>query len=412
MKKINSSDDNSSSILAPYELKSHLTEFTQQLTEQGYTPLSINGYINSISHFGTWLNKRGVLLKEINSEIFQKFTEHRCYCTKNGRRTHTLSKKYISRVQKFITFLHQQGVLQDQFEIINSPLPLLLLKFKESLQLRGLSERTSYRYIHSVNIILPLLGNDPKNYNATLIKQTILKLSKQYSPGGLKSITTSLRNYLRFLVTEELCTPDLDTVVPSVASWSLSSMPKYLNAKELKKIIDSCDTSTSKGIRDKAIILLLSRIGLRAGDIINMKLEDINWHNGTLHLFGKGHREDCLPLPQDAGDATLDYINKVRPLLDRPEVFFCINAPYRPLNTSGAVSAIVAKAITRSGINPPKYCGAHILRHTAATQMLRSGATLEAISSILRHQTLDMTGYYAKVDIPMLEKIVQPWPED
>ena len=411
MKKINSSDDNSNSILAPYELKSHLVEFTQQLTEQGYTPLSINGYINSISHFGTWLNKQDILLKEINSEIFQKFAEHRCYCTKNGRKTRTLTKKYISRVQKFVTFLHQQGILQDQFEVFDDPLPLLLLKFKESLALRGLSDITSYRYIHSVSIILPLLGNDPKNYNATLIKQTILRLSKQYSPGGLKSITTSLRNYLRFLVTEELCTPDLDTVVPSVASWSLSSMPKYINAEELKKVIDSCDINTPKGIRDKAIILLLSRIGLRAGDIVNMKLKDINWHDGTLHLFGKGNREDCLPLPQDAGDATLDYINKVRPSLNIAEVFLCLNAPYRPFITSGAISAIVAKAITRSGINPPASYGAHLLRHSAATQMLRSGASLEAIASILRHQTLDMTGYYAKVDIPMLEKIVQPWPE-
>jgi len=225
-------------------------------------------------------------------------------------------------------------------------------------------------------------------------------------------MTTSLRRYLRFLAIEEHCIPDLDNAVPTVAHWSLSSIPKYITAEEIEQVINACDIHTAKGLRDRAIILLLSRIGLRAGDIVDMKLHHINWQEGVLHLFGKGHREDCLPLPQDAGDAILDYIEKARPPIKLADVFLCLNAPYRPFSSSPSVSNIVASAIIRSGIKRPSSCGAHLLRHSAATQMLRSGATLETVSTVLRHRSVDMTGYYAKVDIRMLEKIVQPWPEE
>lgn len=129
-----------------------------------------------------------------------------------------------------------------------------------------------------------------------------------------------------------------------------------------------------------------------------------------MRLVGKMNREDCLPLPQDVGDAILDYIENARPPKKIAEVFLCLNAPHRPFSSSVAVSSLVACAIKRSGIPTPASCGAHLLRHSAATQMLRSGATLETVSSILRHRSLDMTAYYAKVDIPMLETIVQPWP--
>jgi integrase/recombinase XerD len=217
---------------------------------------------------------------------------------------------------------------------------------------------------------------------------------------------------LRFLAVDEQCIPDLDKAVPTVANWSLSSIPKYMTANEVEQVINSCDVLTSKGLRDLAIILLLSRIGLRAGDIVHTKLDHIDWQKSILHPFGKGRREACLPLPQAAGDAILDYMEKARPPINIDEVFLCLNAPYRPFASSSPVSSLVASAIARSGIDTPYSCGAHLLRHSAAAEMLRSGATLETVSSVLRHRSVGMTGYYAKVDIPMLEKIVQPWPED
>ncbi len=410
MKKINQTSEKSCNFLSPYELKPHLLNFTKQLSDKGYSSLSIKGYIDSISHLGTWLDKQGILLKEVNSETISNFAEHRCCCP-GGRRKPSISKKYVNRVQRFIIYLYQQGVILNDVSISNNSVSVSIIQFSEFLHLRGLSSKTIRRYTDCINIILPLLGSKPKDYNAKIIKQVIFQLSKQYAPGGLKSLTTALRSYLRFLAVEEQCIPDLDRAVPTVANWSLSSMPKYIVAEEIEQVINSCDIHSLKGLRDRAIILLLSRIGLRAGDIVGMKLDHINWHDGTLHLFGKGHREDCLPLPQDAGDAILDYIEKGRPPVKIAEVFLCLNAPYRSLSSSAVVSSLVASAITRSGIATPASCGAHLLRHSAATQMLRSGATLETVSSILRHRSVNMTGYYAKVDMPMLATIVQLWPE-
>lgn len=164
-------------------------------------------------------------------------------------------------------------------------------------------------------------------------------------------------------------------------------------------------------MRDRAIILLLARLGLRAGDIVNMGIDDINWSDGTLTVWGKGKKESRLPLPQDAGDAILVYLDTVRPHVALKSLFLCLNAPYRSLGSSSTVSNIARAALTRSGIaNLPSF-GAHLLRHSAATSLLQTGATLETVSALLRHSSLDMTVYYAKVDIPNLLKITQAWPE-
>lgn len=406
MKKITQYVNKPGRFLLPGELESYLLIYAQQLSEQGYTNLSVRGYIDSVSHFGTWLNMNEVSIENIDVNIVEQFAKHRCHCP-GGRRQILLSKKYVNRVRKFIDFLCKHGVI---CEMLNNSLLVPNAHFQEFLQQRGLLSRTVKHYSDSINVILPLLGREPQNYNAKDIKQIILQLSKQYSLARLKSLTTALRSYLRFLAVENKCSPDLDRAVPTVANWSLSSIPKYIVAEEIEQVINSCDTHTPKGLRDRAIILLLSRIGLRAGDIVDMKLEHIDWHNGSVRLFGKMNREDCLPLPQDAGDAILDYINKVRPPEKIAEVFLCLNAPHRSFGSSVAVSSLVASAIKRSGIPTPASCGAHLLRHSAATQMLRAGATLETVSSILRHRSLDMTAYYAKVDILMLETVVQPWP--
>lgn len=188
-------------------------------------------------------------------------------------------------------------------------------------------------------------------------------------------------------------------------------MPRYIESNDVELVINTCDITTHIGLRDRAIILLLARLGLRAGDIVNMNTDDINWSEGTLTVWGKGQKESRLPLPQDAGDAILVYLDKVRPRVALKPLFLCINAPYRSLGSSPCVSSIARTALLRSGITNLPSHGAHLLRHSAATSLLREGATLETVSSLLRHSSLDMTVYYAKVDISNLLKITQPWPE-
>ncbi|MGH7084924.1 MAG: tyrosine-type recombinase/integrase [Acetobacteraceae bacterium] len=275
---------------------------------------------------------------------------------------------------------------------------------------RGLSERTIARHLRHLRKLVPELGSATQDYDAVLVRNVVREWRARTGPADLRTITSALRSYLRFLAGAGLCRPDLDHAIPPVLQWRLSSLPRYLADADVERVIASCDQLTRGCRRDRAILLLLARLGLRAGDVAWLRLSDLDWASGTLRLSGKARREVRLPLPQGVGDALLAYIEKERPGVGEEAVFLTIVAPYRPFTHSSRVSNIVASALKRAGISDPPSSGASLLRHSAATSMLRSGATLEAIGTVLRHRSLDMTAHYAKVDISMLEQIAQPWP--
>ncbi len=257
---------------------------------------------------------------------------------------------------------------------------------------------------------LPILGNDPALYNAAAIRHAIENKASRYSRATAQGFATALRAYLRFLASHGRCRSGLEAAVPTFPQWKLSALPRYLVADDIERVIASCDRDTRCGLRNCAILLLLARLGLRAGDIVNMRLEDVDWDEGTLRVHGKGRREVRLPLPQDAGDALLVYLEQARPPVAIDRIFLCVPAPYRAFPSSVVVSGIVQGALARAGIANPPSRGANLLRHSAATSMLRAGTTLDAVSTVLRHRSLDTTAHYAKVDIAMLRPIAQPWP--
>jgi hypothetical protein len=182
MKKLDHDFESPLEFLLPYELKSYLIDFTRRFNEHGYALLSIESYIDSISHFGTWLNKQGVFIKDVSPEVLCDFSAYRCCCP-GSRREHTLSKRYVSRIHNLIIYLHNKGIVNCRFDSPNNTLPLS--KFSESLHLRGLSINTINRYTHSVNMILPPFANEPKDYDAKLVKQTVYTLSQRYDLAGL-----------------------------------------------------------------------------------------------------------------------------------------------------------------------------------------------------------------------------------
>jgi site-specific recombinase XerD len=238
----------------------------------------------------------------------------------------------------------------------------------------------------------------------------ILNEAQRCSAVYTKTMTTALRGYLRFLAAVDLCRPGLEHAVPLIPQWRLSSLPRYLSPDQVERLVASCDLRTGRGVRDRAILLLLARLGLRAGDILEMRLGDIDWSSGTLRVRGKGRRETRLPMPQDAGNAVLDYLDGVRPAVDEDRLFVRLVAPFRPFSSSPTISHIVGLALKRAGIENPPSHGANLLRHSAATHMLRGGATLQSIGAVLRHRSLETTTLYAKVDLNMLAQIAQPWP--
>ena len=182
--------------------------------------------------------------------------------------------------------------------------------------------------------------------------------------------------------------------VPSVPAWSLSTLPRHMPVEDVERTIESCDTATPAGTRDRAALLLLARLALRAGDVVALRLTDIDWDRALLRVNGKTRRDTLLPLPQDVGDALHAYIASARPRIDEPRVFLAVNAPFRPISGSGVVSAIARRAFERAGVVPPATRGAHTMRHSAATGWLRAGMPMEAIRVLLRHRSSSTTAIY------------------
>ena len=190
--------------------------------------------------------------------------------------------------------------------------------------------------------------------------------------------------------------------------WRLSALPRYIAADDVERTIAACGDDRT-GVRDRAILLLLSRLALRAGDIVALRLSDIDWDRAEIRVSGKSRRKTALPLPQDVGDALHAYIATARPRVDEEKVFLCANAPCRALTDSSTVSAVGERALDRAGVKTVAGRGAHAFRHSQATALLRSGATLDVIQSLLRHASPNTTVIYAKTDAVMLQEVAQPW---
>ena len=391
---------------APY-----LEGFATQMASVGHTSLTIGFYLGSAIHFGGWLEARGLDFADIDEGTIKVFGAHRCDCP--GRRSQKrVSRAYIARVQRFADFLRQHGVIRAVTDS-SAQTPSPLSAFRDwLLRHRGLAMVTVERHERLITRMLPALGADVGEYNAASVRSVILDQIRGCRPAHAKTIVGALRVYLRFLATSGTCQPGLDHALPTVAEWKLSSLPRYLDAQQVARLIDSCNKDGRQGWRDRAIVLLLLRLGLRAGDIASMRPTDIDWQNATLLVRGKGRRDVRLPLPQDAGDAVLDYIEHARPQVAIDRVFLCAKAPFRPLRSGNIVSDIVRAALRRAGIENPPTHGANLLRHSTATMMLRAGATLDEIGTVLRHKSPDTTAHYAKVDIAALKQIAQPWPKE
>jgi integrase/recombinase XerD len=392
-------------------LRMLVDQFAKHLTTLAHTRLTVAGYADAARHFGQWLKRVRVDIAGVDDHVIDRFARHRCRCPGNRRHDH-LSAKYVNRARRFVCFLAEHGIAAPQTAIASGGCDQVE-EFQQWLRRhRGISPLTVDRHGRMVMRLLPALGHDPKRYDAGVVRRVILAEAKCSSPTYVKTMATALRGYLRFLAASDLGPPGLDHAVPTVPQWRLSALPRYIGAADIERLIASCDLSTSHGIRDRAILLLLARLGLRAGDILAMCLDDIAWPEATLRVRGKGRREIRLPLPQDAGDAVLDYLERVRPRVTYDRVFLRSSAPYRPFSGPSVISSIVGLALKRAGIDDAPSKGANLLRHSAATAMLRGGATLDLVGAVLRHRSPNTTAHYAKVDVVMLQQIAQPWPGD
>lgn len=254
-----------------------------------------------------------------------------------------------------------------------------------------------------------VLGSDPHWYTAAQLRAFVLTQSHGYSYSHAESIVTAVRMFVRFLIAHQACAQGLQYAIPRVARWRRASLPRYIDSVDIQRVVDACDPSDPLGARDRAVLLLLARLGLRAGDIASLRLSDIDWAGGRLQVTGKSRQPVWLPLPQEVGDALLHYIQAARPAVGEAGVFLITHAPYTPI-IPRQVSSTAERAIRRAGIQAPSH-GAHLFRHSAATGWLRQGMSLQAIGTVLRHRDVDTTAIYAKVDVDSLRRVVLPWPQ-
>ena len=411
MAKSNEARRNRRVCMSAGDLAPLVKEFTHHLSNLGHTSLTVCGYEWASRHFVQWLQLSKLAVADIDDAVAERFARHRCRCL-GIRRTNSVSAAYMARVRRFLEFLGERKIVRRKPKLGPPELDRRVLEFQDWLrQHRGIREVTIDRQGRMIMRLLPALASNPKSWNAKLIREVILAKRERASIATVKQMITALRGYLRFLGARRLCRAGLDQALPCIPQWRLSALPRYIGMEDVERLIATCDQTTPVGLRDRAILLLLARLGLRAGDIVSLRLTDIDWRQATLLVCGKGRRETRLPLPQDVGDAVLAYLKRGRPRVADDRIFFTSIAPIRPLTESTAVSNIVRRAITKAGIATPSK-GANLFRHSAATAMLRGGATLDTVGAVLRHGSPNVTGHYAKVDVLMLQQVAQPWPGD
>ena len=389
----------------------YLDDFSAVLADAGYSPLTIRGYLRAADHVGQWADRRRIPLPSWNDDILEHFGRHlrHCQCIKSNK---GVFGDAIAGGRLLLAHLRAQGVIAAATSL---PAPSKYSPISDRFaswmrRHRGVAPSTTVRYQRMLQPFLDELGEDPSRFTVTDIRGYVIKRLGAVGRGETRGAVSPIRAFLRFLVAEGRVHSGIQDCVPTVPQWRLSSLPRYLEAADVERVVRSCDLTTGHGLRDHAILLLLVRLGLRAGDIVRMRLDDIDWHGGALRVRGKGRREVRLPLPQDVGDAVLVYLEHGRPKADIDRLFLTVYAPRRPFASSATVSDIVRFALERAGIKDPPSRGAHLLRHSAATAMLRAGGSLDTIATVLRHRSPDTTAYYAKVDVAMLQQVAQPWP--
>jgi site-specific recombinase XerD len=389
----------------------HIDDFAAALTRDGYAPATVVRYLRAAAHLGVFLTRRRKTFADLDAATVRAFRRHlrRCHCpASNGGR---IGHHAPFGVQRFQAYLIAHGLCPRPIvSDARSPLPALITEFTAWYQThRGVAPPTLRHYARGATAMLDALGADVRRWTPQAVRQFLLAAVTGGRSESTQKLITAMRVFLRYLAFRGDARADLGLAVPAVAHWRLASLPHHLTADELVRVLAACDGDQPARIRARAIVLLLARLGLRAGDVVQLRLDDLDWTQGTIQVTGKGRYQVRLPLPQEVGDAVLRYLTSRPRGPETDRVFLTTIAPVAPLRTSDAVSSVVARVLQRAGIHHARP-GAHVLRHTAATEMLRQGVSLDHIGLVLRHRSLDMSAYYAKVDSATLRRVAQPWP--
>jgi integrase/recombinase XerD len=390
-------------------LSTYLNEFAAQLSSEGYGLVAARRQIQVTANFSAWLKKNRVSAQQITPGHVERFVKYLV-------RKRPLRSTDPAALKRMLAILRRQGVISNEDVVSLQPSSSELLQdefvrylFKE----RGLAKSSVFIYQTFVVFFLNdrFAGGDvlPSELSAADIVSFVRRQALSLQPKRAKLMMTAIRSFLRFLHYRGFVHVDLGAAIPKIISWSMAEIPRAMPVAQVALILAVCNRQNTRGRRDYAILLLLSRLGLRAGEVVSLTLDDIDWNASSITIHGKGSQISKLPLPTDVGEALADYLQKGRPQTTSRAMFFTVKAPIVALTKQQSVGHVVARSLARAGIDTPRK-GAHQLRHTLATEMLRQGAWLEEIGEILRHQSPQSTMIYAKVDSASLRQLALSWP--
>jgi integrase/recombinase XerD len=387
-----------------------LDGFAAALLADGYDSQTSRDYLYAADHLSGWAARRIVAIEDLDEALLARFVRHLAGCACRGRgraRNHHGHRRVPFRARTFLRYLREAGVVAAPAPSpAHSPLAAEYGAWMRDQ--RGLAATTISHALRVVQALLSTVADDPAGLAAAGVRRFVLEYVQRHAPASAGWVTTAVRCFLRYLAAQGRCSMDLVEAVPRVPTWRLAKLPRYLPDDDVERIIEACDRPSPVALRDRAMLLLLARLGLRAGDVVGLRLGDIDWGQGRLRVVGKGRRETRLPLPQDAGDAILRYLEAERPAAATDHVFLTARIPLRPISSSG-LRDVVWRVIERAGVRAPSR-GTHVLRHSLATRLLREGATLDTIGAVLRHRDVNTTALYSKVDVGLLRQVAQPWP--
>jgi site-specific recombinase XerD len=389
-------------------LSEYLDTYAATVAAQGYGRHSIREQIVVIAGFSRWLKQKQIDVQALDSEVVDRFLRLR-------RRQLRLRGGDAKALQRLLTMLRQKGAVKPHRPLVvdNAQARIVAEYRRYLLQERGLSPATLLNYVPIVEQFLAeQFHNRTPNFTglrAPHVTGFVLRHARQLNPVRARLMVTALRSFFRYLRHRGAIATDLAGCVPTVPNWSLSTLPRFLPAATVERILECCDRTTSVGRRNHAILLLLARLGVRAGEVVGLTLDDIDWSTGQITIRGKGGKSAQLPLATDVGTALAAYLRHDRPQSATRRVFLRDRAPLVGFGNSSTISSLVRRALKHAGVESA-HTGAHVLRHSLATSLLRQGGSLDEIGELLRHPSPDTTAIYAKVDVKALHTLALPWP--
>ncbi len=392
-----------------FALSQHIEGFFKSLLQQGYSKENMSHRSKIILELDHWLLQHRLKVDSLDEKLVCKFIAYK-------KIKYKLGGDDIAVLNRFITYLRSNDFIPKKIPktVAIGTSESYVSSFVQYLEEEiGLSTSTILMYSRSARYFLQWRFKSKKPDLLKVTFQDITKfLTAHVHDKCSKSIAntaTNLRSFFAFLYHKGMINLDLASAMLSVGVWDQKSIPEHLSEEEVEKLLDSCDRKSALGVRNFAILMLLVRLGIRVGELANLTLDDLDWANSEITIRGKSSFIRRLPITNEVGKALVAYLKKGRPHCESRFVFICSQPPLRGLKGPSTVSTIVEVALKRAGIATRKK-GAHLLRHTFATHLLRHGSSMQEVGQVLGHRSINTTAVYAKVDFQKLNLVSIPWP--